>query len=115
METWKPLSGNKTYPLNGRTGIVDSLAAQRITYSSRTNIRKSNAQESACANVPYMQKPLSEFLPRGVDVLRTGIEPYMIISKLPYLQAVLQAVKEDFCKFCNYCSSGFSKGSSSGD
>ena len=58
--------------------------------------------------------PLGKFL-RGVDVLRTGIEPYMIISKLAYLQAVLQAVKEGFCKFCNYCSSGFSKGSSSGD
>ena len=38
------------------------------------------------------QKSLSEFLPRGIHVLRTGIEPYMNISKLPYLQAVLQAV-----------------------
>ena len=29
-------------------------------------------------------------------VLRTGIELYMIISKLHYLQAVLQAMKDDF-------------------
>ena len=61
------------------------------------------------------QKQPSQFPERAADVLRTGIELYMIISKLNNLQAVLQAVKEDFCKFCNYCSSGFSKGSSSGD
>ena len=34
-------------------------------------------------------------------MLRTGIEPYMIINVLPYLQAVLQAAKDDFCKICN--------------
>ena len=39
-------------------------------------------------------------LPRGILVLRTGIELYMIISTLPYLQAVLQAVKELFCILC---------------
>jgi hypothetical protein len=27
-----------------------------------------------------IQKPLSEFLPKGVDVLRTGIELYVIIN-----------------------------------
>ena len=48
--------------------------------------------------LPKKQKSLSEFLPRGIDVLRTGIEPYMIISYLHYLQAVLQAEKDDFCK-----------------
>ena len=31
--------------------------------------------------LPKKQKSLSEFLPRGIDVLRTGIEPHMIISK----------------------------------
>ena len=30
------------------------------------------------------------------NVPRTGIEPYMTISELHYLQAVLQAVKKDF-------------------
>ncbi len=49
--------------------------------------------------IETIQKPLLEEIPRGVDVLRTGIEHYMIISKLPYLQAVLQAVKSDFVKY----------------
>ena len=31
-----------------------------------------------------------------------GIELYVIISKLRYLQVVLQAVKKDFCKICIY-------------
>ena len=34
-------------------------------------------------------------------MLRTGIEPYMIINVLPYLQSVLQAAKDDFRKICN--------------
>ena len=46
------------------------------------------------------QKQPSQFPERAADVLRTGIEPYMIISTLPYLQAVLQAVKELFCILC---------------
>ena len=39
---------------------------------------------------------------RLVCIFRTGIGLYVIISKLPYLQAELQAVKDDFCKICNY-------------
>ena len=35
---------------------------------------------------------------QSLVVPRTGIEPYMIISKLPCLQAVLQAIVEDFVK-----------------
>ena len=48
------------------------------------------------------QKQPSQETERAADVLRTGIELYMIISKLCYLQAVLQAVKKDFCKICIY-------------
>ena len=33
-----------------------------------------------------------------IAVLRTGIELGVIISELHYLQAVLQAVRDDFCK-----------------
>ena len=71
-------------------------------------------ETSRDVSAPY-KNPSQNNFQEGFDVLRTGIEPHVIISKLNNLQAVLQAVKEDFCKFCNYCSSGFSKGSSSGD
>ena len=37
-----------------------------------------------------------------IVVLRTGIEPHMTISKLPYLQAVLQAVQGDLYKIYIY-------------
>ena len=40
--------------------------------------------------------PLKIASKRAINVLRTGIEQHMIISKLPYLQAVLQAVKSVF-------------------
>ena len=48
------------------------------------------------------KNPSQKTFQEGFNVLRTGIELYMIISVLCYLQAVLQAVKKDFCKICNY-------------
>lgn len=51
-------------------------------------------------NQSTKQKSPSELLPRGIHVLRTGIEPHMIISNLRYLQADLQAVKDGFCILC---------------
>ena len=45
----------------------------------------------------YIKIPLRITSKRD-HVLRTGIEPYVIISKLSYLQAVLQAVAADFIK-----------------
>ena len=41
----------------------------------------------------YKHQSLLEEIPRGIDVFRTGIEPYMIVSELGCLQADLQAVK----------------------
>ena len=47
---------------------------------------------------PPIERKKPTLLGRLLCVLRTGIEPHMIISKLHYLQAVLQAVAEDFVK-----------------
>ena len=44
------------------------------------------------------KNPSQKTFQEGFDVLRTGIELYVIISKLSYLQAVLQAV-ENFLIF----------------
>ena len=52
-------------------------------------------------NIGCKNKNPSQRISERNHVLRTGIEPYMIISKLPYLQAELQAVKDDFLKICN--------------
>ena len=50
-------------------------------------------------NIGCKNKNPSQRISERDHVLRTGIEPHMIISKLGYLYAVLQAVKEAFCKF----------------
>lgn len=56
-------------------------------------------ETSRDVSAPY-KNPSQNNFQEGFDVLRTGIELYMIISKLYYLQAVLQAVKELFCILC---------------
>ena len=47
-------------------------------------------------NIGCKNKNPSQRISERNHVLRTGIELYMIISKLHYLQAVLQVEKEDF-------------------
>ena len=62
-------------------------------YLSQESSQNTPMSLTKIAFTHIITKSLSEFLPRGIDVPRTGIELYMIISKLPYLQAVLQAVR----------------------
>ena len=45
-------------------------------------------------NIGCKNKNPSQRISERDHVLRTGIEPHMIISKLPYLQAVLQAIAQ---------------------
>ena len=48
------------------------------------------------------KNPSQKTFQEGFNVLRTGIELYMIISKLPCLQAGLQAVQPNSILNLNY-------------